>query len=402
MMSRTVERVLKNWMWSALLLVSACGDNPQSSTPAPEEEKPTIVPSETIPGVTRNDFQIRTLVGDLSIPWDLQIASNGQLWVTQRGGTVTVVDTATGLVQNVGTVSGVLERGEGGLMGMALHPDYPANATIYFAHSYDGGGGSVKNRLVRLGFDGFQLHSQETLLDDIPGSFNHNGARLLVGPDRFIYMTTGDAEGPNRAIDLASLAGKILRLTLDGRAAPGNPFATEIFSFGHRNAQGLAFAPATDILYATEHGPSSNDEINRILVGRNHGWPEVHGYCHDEDVFGGAEAQFCRENNVNEPVAIWTPTVAPAGAEFYTSTTIPGWDGSFLFTALKGQALYRITLGSEGGRAVGQEVLFQGEFGRLRDVAVGGRGELYLATSNRDGRGDILGADRVIQVTYRP
>ncbi|MBT4138695.1 MAG: PQQ-dependent sugar dehydrogenase, partial [Candidatus Latescibacteria bacterium] len=351
-----------------VLCLFACGNNPQSPDPEPDKG-PEVVPTETIPGVNRGGFKIRTLVGDLNTPWDLVLASDGKLWITQRNGTVTVVDTSSGLAQEVGTISGVLERGESGLMGMALHPDFPANSSIYFAHSYDGGGGSVKNRLVRAGFDGFQLHSQETLLDDIPGSFNHNGSRLLIGPDRLLYMTTGDAEGPNRAIDLNSLAGKLLRLDLDGRAAPGNPFATEIFSFGHRNPQGLAFAPSTNTLYATEHGPSSNDEINLILVGRNHGWPEVHGYCHDEDVFGGAEAQFCRENDVNEPIAVWTPTIAPAGAEFYTSTSIPGWNGSLLLVTLKDQALYRITLGSEGGRAVGQEVLFQGEFGRVRDVA---------------------------------
>jgi glucose/arabinose dehydrogenase len=174
-----------------------------------------------------------------------------------------------------------------------------------------------------------------------------------------------------------------------------------VYSFGHRNPQGLAFSTTINALYATEHGPSANDEVNIVLAGRNHGWPEVQGYCSDEDVPGIPEAQFCRENNVNEPIAVWTPTIAPSGAEFYDSDAVPGWAGSLLFTTLKGQALYRLTLGTSG-TALRQEILFQGEFGRLRDVAVGGRGEVYLATSNRDGRGDILGADRVVQITYIP
>ncbi len=352
--------------------------------------------------VSRENFQIRSLVGDLDTPWDMAFDPLGRLWVTERGGAVSVVDTMSGQAQRVGVISGVLERGESGLMGMAFHPDFPTTPQVYFAHSYNGGGGSVKNRLVRLSFDGFQLHNQEILLNDIPGSFNHNGSRLVMGPDRLLYMSTGDAEGPNLAIDLSSLAGKILRLDLDGKAAPGNPFATEVYSFGHRNPQGLVFEPKTNRLYATEHGPSTNDEVNLILESRNHGWPEVHGFCSDEDVDGLAEAQYCRENNVHEPIFAWTPTIAPAGASFYDSEVIPNWQGSLLFTTLKNQALHRLTLSSEGTQVIGQEVLFQQEFGRLRDVVVGGRGEIYLATSNQDGRGNISGADRIIQITYMP
>ena len=382
------------------LSLLACRGNVQGPNTG-EEMSPTEMPPESGFGVARERFQIRTLVGDLNTPWDIAIDPLGRLWITQRGGAVSVVDTASGISQGVGRVPEVFQRSESGLMGMAFHPDFPTTPQIYFAHSYNGGGGSVKNRLIRMAFDGFQLHSPETLLDNIPGNFNHNGSRLVVGPDRMLYMSTGDAEGPNLAIELDSLAGKILRLDLNGRAAPDNPFATEVYSFGHRNVQGLAFDPVTQDLYATEHGPSANDEINRILPGRNHGWPEVQGFCHDEDN-GLAEVQFCLENNVNEPIVIWTPTIAPSGAAFYPSDTIPGWAGSLLFTTLKDQALYRITIGREGERAVGQEVFFQNEFGRLRDVVVGGRGEIYLATSNRDGRGDILGADRIIQITYLP
>jgi glucose/arabinose dehydrogenase len=280
------------------------------------------------------------------------------------------------MVTRVGIIPDVIEQSESGLMGMAFHPDFPAQPYVYFVHSYDRSGNDIRNRLIRMRFDGAELTGREILLQDIPGNLNHNGSRLVIGPDRLIYMTTGDAQGPNFAIDLPSLAGKVLRLTLDGRVPADNPFRTEVYSFGHRNAQGLVFHPVTGALYATEHGPNTNDEVNQIVVGRHYGWPEVHGYCTDEDVPGVPEAQYCNENNVMEPVAAWTPTIAPAGADFYMSDAIPTWKGDLFFTTLKGQSLHRLTLSVDGRRAASDEVLFQGEFGRLRDVAVGPRGEI--------------------------
>jgi glucose/arabinose dehydrogenase len=140
------------------------------------------------------------------------------------------VDTATGQVTRVGVIDDVIEQSESELMGMAFHPDFPATPYIYFAHSYDNGGNDIRNRLIQMRFDGATLANREILLQDIPGNFNHNGSRLAIGSDRLIYMTTGDAQGPNLAVELPSLAGKILRLTLDGRVPANNPFRTEIYS----------------------------------------------------------------------------------------------------------------------------------------------------------------------------
>ncbi len=153
----------------------------------------------------------------------------------------------------------------------------------------------------------------------------------------------------------------------------------------------------TGVLYSTEHGPRDNDEVNRIEMGRNYGWPNVRGFC-DNDVLPGEQA-FCQTNNVVEPLRVWTPTIAPAGADIYNANLIPGWKGSLLFTTLKGAALIRLTLSADGGRVVDQETFFQDRFGRLRDVLVGPRGEVYLATSNRDGRGNPApGDDRILLV----
>jgi glucose/arabinose dehydrogenase len=250
--------------------------------------------------------------------------------------------------------------------------------------------------LVRLRYDGIGLSNPDVLLDNIPGAGNHNGSRIAIGADRLLYMTTGDAQNSALAQQRDSLTGKVLRLTLDGQPAPGNPFGTAIYSYGHRNPQGLVFHPDTNHLYITEHGPADNDEVNRVEIGRNYGWPNVRGFC-DEDVRG--EGDFCDTNNVVEPVAVWTPTIAPSGADFYNADLIPGWKGSFLFTTLKSASLVRLILSGDGGQAIAEAFLFRGEFGSLRDVLVGPNGEVYLATSNRDGRGrPSADDDRILRI----
>jgi glucose/arabinose dehydrogenase len=246
-------------------------------------------------------------------------------------------------------------------------------------------------------WSGQSLGTPEVLLEGIPGGTNHDGARLVVGPDRLLYMTTGDAGQATLSQDRASLAGKVLRLTLDGRAAPGNPFGTAVFTYGHRNPQGLAFHPTTGRLYATEHGPGDNDEVNLIDAGRNYGWPEARGFC-DGDA-GSGERTFCQANAVVEPIVAWTPTIAPAGAAIYDSDLIAGWRGSLLMTTLKDATLYRLTLSADGTRVTATERLLVRQLGRLRDVMVGPRGEVYVATSNRDGRGSpAADDDRIIRI----
>ena len=314
--------------------------------------------------------------------------------MTERRGKIYRVNPANGQVTQVGQVD-VVEVGESGLMGIAFHPGFDTQPFVYLAHSF-GAGSTIRNRLIRMRFNGVSLSNPETLLDNIPGAAFHNGSRLAVGRDRLLYMTTGDSGNPALSQNLNSVAGKVLRLTLDGQPAPGNPFGTTIFSYGHRNAQGLVFHPETDDLYLTEHGPFDNDEVNRVEIGRNYGWPDVSGFC-DGDLRG--EGEFCDGNNVAEPVAAWTPTIAPAGADFYNSDLISGWKGSLLFTTLKGSALVRLTLSTDGNRAVGEEFLFQHEFGRLRDVLVAPSGQIYLATSNRDGRGrPVADDDRILRI----
>jgi aldose sugar dehydrogenase len=346
------------------------------------------------PPLNPNDLAVTTVAGGFDTIWEIAWGPDAFLWITERPGTISRVNPATGAVSRAGSIA-VSEVGEGGLMGLTFHPDFATQPWVYAAHTYSAGAG-VRNRVVRMRWTGTVLGAPETILDDIPGSSVHNGARVLVGPDRLLYVTSGDAASPALAQDRASLAGKVLRLTLDGAPAPGHSLGGYVYSMGHRNPQGLAFAPG-GALYATEHGPSDNDEVNRIEQGRNYGWPTVRGRC-DGDA-GAAEVPFCTANNVAEPLAIWTPTIAPAGLVYYDATLIPAWRGSLLFTTLKGSALYRLQLSSDGRSVTTQDRLLEGTHGRLRAVAVGPDGSVYLGTSNRDGRGSPgLQDDRILRI----
>ena len=337
-----------------------------------------------LPGTVRTAggtvLQVETVAKGLRTVWDMVWAPDGEMWISERGGRISRVDVGSGRVTVVGEVA-VTEVSESGLMGLALHPDFPSTPLVYAVHSYRGDGG-IRNRLVRMSYREGRLGPPETLLDGLGGAGNHNGSRLAVGPDRLLYMTMGDAGDRDRAQDQRSLSGKILRLTLDGKPAPGNPFGNEVWSWGHRNPQGLVFQPGTGALYASEHGPDSDDEINRIERGRNYGWPEVAGFCDRQE-----ERRFCQANGVVEPVQAWTPTVGISGADFYAGDLISGWRGSLLATSLRGASLFRVPLTPDGRRSTGSERLLQGELGRLRDVLVGPDGAVYLATSNHDGRG---------------
>lgn len=329
--------------------------------------------------------QLTTIASGLDTPWDLAWGPDGAMWVTERPGRISRVDVVTGRVTLVGEVE-VAEVSESGLMGMAFHPDFASQPFVYLAHSYRSLRG-ITNRLIRMRYANGRLADPETLLDGIPGAGNHNGARLAIGPDRMLYLTTGDAGDAAAAQNPKSLAGKVLRLTLEGKPAPGNPFGNAIWSYGHRNPQGIAFQPGTNALYVAEHGPNEADEVNLVQPGRNYGWPEVRGACDTE-----AERAFCGEHRVMEPVTEFTPTLGVAGAAFLARDTL-------LVTALSGRVLLRISLTPDGRRAASIEHLYAGALGRIRDVLVGPDGAIYLATSNQDGRGAPAPADdRILRV----
>jgi glucose/arabinose dehydrogenase len=268
------------------------------------------------------------------------------------------------------------EIGEGGLMGLALDPDFTSNHFIYVQYTYSGNGNDTLNRVVRYKFENNNLSDEKIIADAIPGAANHNGGRIKFGPDGFLYVTTGDAQEPSRSQDRNSLAGKILRITRDGDAASGNPFGTRVYSYGHRNPQGLAW-DSSGKLYSTEHGrsgiQSGLDELNLIESGKNYGWPEIQG---DET----------RSGMTTPLVHSGADTWAPGGAAFA--------NGSIFFAGLRGSALYEYKIAE---RRIVEH--FKGKYGRLREAIVGPDNMLYITTSNRDGRGSPAGDDdKIIRV----
>lgn len=350
---------------------------------------------ETVTAPDGTRFGVETVTGGLDTVWDLIRAPDGSIWFSERAGRVSRLDPASGTRTLLGEVPGVLESGEAGLMGIALHPDFPAVPVLYAAHSYDTGGG-IGNRLVRMRYENGSLGPPEVLLGGLAGRRNHDGSRIAFGPDGLLYMTMGDAGDRPASQDAGSLSGKILRLTADGGPAPGNPFGDRIWSLGHRNPQGLFFHPE-GMLYSTEHGAGEEDELNLIGPGGNYGWPALEGFCDTRE-----EERWCAANDAVEPLWVWSPTVGIAGADLYAGDAVAGWEGDVLAVSLRGASLYRIRLSADGRRAVSGETVLAGGFGRLRDVLVGPGGEIYLATSNRDGRGrPARGDDRIVRLTPR-
>jgi glucose/arabinose dehydrogenase len=371
-----------------LLLVSALASC-SGPLPVPEPRATSLEELEAL-------FQVETLATGLHVPWDLAWGPDGHLWITERNGHVSRLDPASGRRTPAGHLE-VHESRESGLMGLAFHPDFAASPWVYLVHSYLNARDRIENRLVRLRWEGEALGEPEVLLDAIPGHKTHDGSQLLFGPDGYLYMTTGDARRQEEARDPESLVGKVLRLTPEGEPVPGNPWGP-VWSVGHRNAQGLVLDPETGLLYATEHGPRDNDEVNLIERAADYGWPDVRGPCDGH----GDDAGLCEAGAIREPLMAWTPTIAVAGMDLYRSSRMPPWSPSLLVTALKGRMLVRLPLSDDGRAIDGQEVLVRDVFGRLRAVLVGPDGSLYLATSNRDGNGDPGPEDdRILRLTPR-
>jgi len=265
--------------------------------------------------------------------------------------------------------------GEGGLLGMALHPKFSSSPYVYVAYDYSEGG-DYKEKIVRYTYNGTTLIDPITILDNIDASGIHNGCRLLIGPDLKLFITTGDASNQSLPQNKNAVNGKILRLNLDGSVPGDNPVAgNPLWTWGHRNPQGLVLA--NGILYSSEHGPDSDDELNIIEKGRNYGWPNVKGFCDNSN-----ERSFCTANNIKEPIKNWTPTAAVCGLDYYNNNQIQQWKNSLLLVSLKNARLYQLKLNAAGKQIVETHEFFNSVYGRLRDLCISPDGKVYISTSN--------------------
>ncbi len=345
-----------------------------SATPSAEPEtpssSPTAIPSKT--GTPKPEAS-GTIADSLDVPWGIAFLKSGAALVSERNTGRLLKITSTGRVTAIGAVSGVAAPtgiGEGGLLGIALAPGDDDTLFAYLTSDSD-------NRVVRVSLAGGRVGRPRLVLGDIPTSVHHHGGRLLFDSDKMILISTGDAEQAGLAQNTASLAGKILRIRPDGRAAPGNPFDNHTWSYGHRNIEGLAFDDAGR-LWATEFGDKEADELNLIRRGGNYGWPDVEGRSSD--------------NHFVNPKATWSPTssCSPAGLAITRSTAFIG--------ALQGKCLFSVPLdGTDAGRP---KAHFSGDYGRIRNVTVAPDGALWMTTSNTDGRVDPgQHDDKIIRVT---
>ncbi|MEX1139583.1 MAG: PQQ-dependent sugar dehydrogenase [Bacteroidota bacterium] len=320
-------------------------------------------------------FRVEKVLGNLEVPWSIVFGPSDEMYFTERSGRLMVLEKGSPNAGLIAEIDGVVHQGEGGLMGLALHPQFKKNGFLYVSYTFRFKG-SLANRVVRYTLKDRKLGEQVVIVRYLPGSAVHNGCRLRFGPDGKLYVTTGDAAERQIAQDPFSLGGKILRLNDDGSIPKDNPRpGSEIYAMGFRNPQGIDWHPQTGLLFETEHGPSGfdgpggGDEVNIVDVGGNYGWPIIH---HREQKAG-----------YRSPLLEYTPAVAPASGMFYAGRAFPGFQNNFFFGCLRGTRIQRVILDeSDARRVLREESLLEDEFGRIREVTTGPDGYIYFSTSN--------------------
>jgi glucose/arabinose dehydrogenase len=367
----------------------------QASCAQTAGDKPQLIEDIFLP--EGDGVKVKPWIENLEIPWSLVFLPDGRALVSERPGRIRLI--RGGRLQEKPYVSvDVTHVGEGGLLGLALHPEFPMKPYVYAMYTYIKDG-SLYNRVVRFKDNGLTGDIDRVIIDNIPGGRFHDGGRIGFGPDRMLYITTGETFHSELAQDLKSLGGKILRVTPDGDIPGDNPFkGSPVYSYGHRNPQGLSWHPFTGDLFESEHGPSgefgrfAHDEINVIKKGGNYGWPAVIGAPHLKKYI--------------DPLIVWEKTTPPSGITFYKGKLLTQLRGDLFVATLRSESLIRIRLQKDDKYKVTRverwftDSYSEGKFGRIRDVVEGPDGALYFLTSNRDGRGRPRpGDDRIYVIT---
>jgi quinoprotein glucose dehydrogenase len=337
-------------------------------------------------------IKVEPWIEGLEVPWSLVFLPDGRALVSERPGRIRLVKDGR-LQEEPYAILEVAHEGEGGLMGLALHPEFLKKPYLYAMHTYQKDR-NIYNRVVRLKDSGDRGAFDRVIIDRIPGGRFHNGGRISFGPDDLLYITAGETFKGELAQNLQSLGGKILRIAGEGEIPGDNPFkGSPVYSYGHRNPQGLAWHPETKDLFESEHGPSgesfrfAHDEINAIVKGGNYGWPDVIGAPGQKPYI--------------DPLIVWKKTTPPSGITFYNGNLLPQLRGDLFVATLRSEALIRVRLkpGDRSYRITAIERWFVEKYGRIRDVIVGPDGALYFLTNNRDGRGTPRdGDDKIYRI----
>jgi glucose/arabinose dehydrogenase len=336
----------------------------------------------------RHNFRVVVVTEGLEHPWGLAFLPDGRMLVTERPGRLRVVKDGVLDPDPVGGLPVVSAYGQGGLLDVALHPDYSNNKLVYLSYAAAGDGG-FSTEVARGRLAGHRLEDVEVLFRAQPkvGGGRHFGSRFVFGDDGKLYFSLGERGTPANAQDLGTHHGAIIRLNDDGSVPPDNPFVNrpgakpEIFTYGNRNPQGMTIDRATGRIWENEHGPQGGDEVNVIRAGTNYGWPVI-TYGRNYGI-GTKIGEGTHKAGMAQPVLQWTPSIAPSGMAFYDGDRFPGWKGNLFVGALKFQLLVRLEV--DGEKVVHEERLLEGVLGRIRDVRAGPDGLLYLLTDESDG-----------------
>jgi glucose/arabinose dehydrogenase len=390
--SKVKKKILKRTAAPFLILILLhlsvlCASCSQTVGRTPQSAEDVFIPDG-------EGVRVEIWIEDLRIPWSLVFLPGGGALVSERPGTIRLVREDK-LLQKPYAVIDVEHIGEGGLMGLAIHPSFPAEPYVYVMHTYRKEN-RLYNRVIRLRDSGGHGAFDRVIIEGIPGGRNHNGGRIGFGPDRMLYIATGEIFESEIAQDIKSLGGKILRLTPDGEIPEDNPFKdSPVYSYGHRNPQGIDWKPGTNELFESEHGPSGefgrfgHDEINIILKGGNYGWPEVIGAAGRKPYI--------------DPIVVWKKATPPSGIIFYKGNLLSHLKCDLFVATLRSRALIRIKL-DPYNRVRGIQRWFSadyndGKYGRIRDVVEGPDGAIYFLTNNTDGRGSPQpGDDRIYRI----
>lgn len=340
------------------------------------------------------EYSIEPFVRDLEVPWSIVFTSDSRILVNERPGRLRVIENGVVNKQPLREFKDISSGSEEGLMGLALDPDYTSNKLIYLSYAYEKDD-ALWVKVVRFVDNGTSLAEETIIFDGIPAEKYHAGCRLRFGPDNKLYITTGDAGERKLAQDLSKLHGKILRINGDGTIPSDNPFPNSpVWSYGHRNPQGIDWYPGTDVMWSTEHGPSGfdgpggGDEVNVIVKGKSYGWPDV---SHTDS----------KEGMVS-PILVYTPAEAPASGMFYKSGKIAEFKNTFLFGCLKGQGIMVVTVDPNDPTKQVSFKKIATKYGRIRDIAEGPDGNIYFSSSNKDGRGSEQdGDDKIYRIVLK-